>query len=769
MGVMANVSIQEIEAVDDYWGPTFRSIYEGDGHQSLMEQLESRIKSHDKEIERMCSQYYQGFIESIRELLQVRTQSQRLNVEVVEIDADLQQIASGILEKGEALVKARTIEGNIASVIQSIEACLPVLETYSKLLKQVREKRYYPALKTLEQLEGVHLPSVAQHKFCQQMKDSVPKLRESIKDTSMTDLKDFLENIRKFSPRIGEVAMRHTKEQEKRDLSSVISIIKASDSTHVQQNGFLDDDEDVSAQDLIDFSPVYRCSHIYTILGSWNEFEQYYRQQRNQQARLVLQPTQNMHESLEAYKIYLQSVVGFFVIEDHVLNTGGDLVGKAYLDELWTVSQTRMINSLRTHFAYCTDSTLMLNIKNLIILASNTLRTYGYVLTPVNDLLLEMRDHYNEVLMQQWVHIFRNILEKGDFLPMQANNQEEFNEVVAAFPFDYESMEKDEFPRKFPFSTMVPDVYKQVKSFMKSCLRFSEELKLPQSEIDSMVRRASNLLLTRSFSGCLSALFKSPSLALMQVIQILIDTQYLESASQHLDEYVCELTGTPHAPQTPEAMFRVARNDAEKQICDKLRQKLTEFLELENYNWLLVEPAGHASPFVSDMIAFLHSTFKAFSSLPAGVARVACKSACQHVAESMYALLLSDDVKQISMGALQQINLDIIQCEQFAACEPVYGLSEGLLLQYFADIRQLLDLLLSWDWPAYFHDYGKDSPQRRYERVKPLDALCVLDKVREADKRTMFSVLKKSERDKRKLLETVLRQLRQLASVAGNN
>lgn len=102
---------------------------------------------------------------------------------------------------------------------------------------------------------------------------------------------------------------------------------------------------------------------------------------------------------------------------------------------------------------------------------------------------------------------------------------------------------------RFPFSTMVPDVYKQVKSFMKSCLRFSEELKLPQSEIDSMVRRASNLLLTRSFSGCLSALFKSPSLALMQVIQILIDTQYLESASQHLDEYVCELTGTPHAPQ----------------------------------------------------------------------------------------------------------------------------------------------------------------------------------------------------------------------------
>jgi len=35
------------------------------------------------------------------------------------------------------------------------------------------------------------------------------RLRENIKDASMSDLRDFLENIRKYSPKIGEVAMRH--------------------------------------------------------------------------------------------------------------------------------------------------------------------------------------------------------------------------------------------------------------------------------------------------------------------------------------------------------------------------------------------------------------------------------------------------------------------------------------------------------------------------------------------------------------------------------
>ena len=38
--------------------------------------------------------------------------------------------------------------------------------------------------------------------------DNIPKLREEIKDVSMSDLKDFLESIRKHSDKIGETAMK---------------------------------------------------------------------------------------------------------------------------------------------------------------------------------------------------------------------------------------------------------------------------------------------------------------------------------------------------------------------------------------------------------------------------------------------------------------------------------------------------------------------------------------------------------------------------------
>ncbi|XP_011057925.1 PREDICTED: exocyst complex component 6 isoform X2 [Acromyrmex echinatior] len=756
-----DILIQEIEGIDDYLGPTFRAIYDGHEHQKFMEKLDDRIKAHDKDIERMCNHHYQGFNDSVRELLQVRSQAQQLNAEILDLDKCITATSTKVIEKGEELVKARKVESNMAAAVDSLTMCLPVLAAYAKLQKQLKDKRYYPALKTLEQLEHHDLPKVTNYRFSSQITQQIPQLRENIKDASMSDLRDFLENIIKHSPKIGEVAMRHTAEQ----LATEAEIIgRKKKRTYVNQSNEIE--EELSAQDLMDFSPVYRCMHIYTVLREGETFKLYYRQQRKQQAELVLEPPINMHESIVEYQTYLHGIIGFFVVEDHILNTGNGLATRSYLDELWTKALSTIVYALRTYSACCTDATLILKIKNLIMLFNTTLRDYGYSVEQLWDLLQEIRVHYNEVLMQHWVQVFRDILDEDSFLPIQVTTQAEYDKVLNLFPYHDDELQKAEFPKKFPFSDMVPKVYQQVKEFIYACLKFSEDLNFTQTEIDEMICKSTNLLLTRTFSGCLSSLFRKPSLALLQVVQIIINTGYLEKSTKYLEEFVTNITGTPHQGQlscmdVESAMFRVAREDAEKQICDKLKNKLDEFLELENYDWNLTEPQGHASGFITDLIAFLQSTFTCFTNLPDEVAQVACKSACSHIAKAILDILISEDVKQISMGALQQVNLDTIQCEQFAASEPVIGLPEGTLLQYFSQLRQLLDLFMSWDWPTYFHDYGHDSS--KYDLVTPNMAVLLLEKLKESDKKTVFSVLKKSERDKKKLLETVLKQLRQLA------
>ena len=83
-------------------------------------------------------------------------------------------------------MKARRVEKNIAATIESLSNCLPVLQTFSKLSRQMKEKRYHPALKTLEQLEQTYLPRITHHRFAKKMQDQIPKLRSSIKEGMYT-------------------------------------------------------------------------------------------------------------------------------------------------------------------------------------------------------------------------------------------------------------------------------------------------------------------------------------------------------------------------------------------------------------------------------------------------------------------------------------------------------------------------------------------------------------------------------------------------------
>ncbi|KAK3587474.1 hypothetical protein CHS0354_003611 [Potamilus streckersoni] len=781
--------ITEIESSDGPLATTLRAVYENDELEKFMEMLDSRIKNHDREIERMCNYHYQGFIDSVRELLRVSTDAAQLRGEISATDESLQFSCGPLLKKGEELIRNRKIQKNIASAIEKLSLCLPVLEMYGKLQEQMKNKRYYPALKTLEQLEHTYLPRVSTHWFSQTMAEAIPQLRNSIKEASMIDLKDFLENIRKHSARIGEVAMKHAAEQNNMDPSIAKKKIKKKKKAPPPPNPFTgvvevapvdveddleEEEEELSAQDLIDFSPVYRCLHIYTVLGDREEFETYYRKQRRKQARLSLQPPSNMHEAVENYKKYFHDIVGFFVVEDHILSTTQGLVNRVYMDELWETSSSKIVAVLRTNSATCKEGSMMLEIKKLIVLFCHTLKGYGFSVGHLLELLLELRDQYSDILTQQWVLVFNEIFANDNYTPIYMESEDEYIGIITQFPFLDEELRQAPYPKRFPFSEMVPNVYNQVKEYINGCLKFSADLHLSYTEIDDMIRKSTNVLLTRTLSGSVTSLIKRPNLSLLQLIQISINMNYLEKSCIYLEDYISSITGAEtdgvHAARLHgTSMFKDARSEAEDHIYKQLNQKIDEFLELANYDWLLLESKGRASGYLMDLVAFLQSIFMSFTNLPEKVAKTACMSSCKHIATRLKEFLIDNDVRGMTMGSLHQFNLDLIQCEQFAASDPVQGFQDGTLLLAFADLRQLMDLFLNEDWSAYLADYGQ--PKSKYVRVQPHVVINLLEKLNNADKKkgNVFQSLKKNERDKKKLLETVLKQLRGLVNGTTSN
>lgn len=98
---------------------------------------------------------------------------------------------------------------------------------------------------------------------------------------------------------------------------------------------------------------------------------------------------------------------------------------------------------------------------------------------------------------------------------------------------------------------MVPRVYNKVQEFIVECEKFSQDLNLSSEEIDDTVRKATNILLTRTLSGCLSSLIRKPNLSLLQLIQIDINTYHLEETNIHLEKFISEITGGLNIQQGP--------------------------------------------------------------------------------------------------------------------------------------------------------------------------------------------------------------------------
>uniref|UniRef100_A0A672RGR9 Exocyst complex component n=1 Tax=Sinocyclocheilus grahami TaxID=75366 RepID=A0A672RGR9_SINGR len=720
--------LREIESTDtNCIGPTLRSVYDGQEHGLFMDKLEGRIRNHDREIEKMCNHHFQGFVDSITELLKVRGEAQKLKV---------QKEKMRLLTSMDELRQCRLQQRNIATTIDKLTHCLPGTNI-----------RYYPALRTLEQLEESCLPQAGSYRFCGIMSENIPRLRTHIRDVSMSDLKDFLESIRKHSDKIGETAMKQV-------CVRLCVRERCCSSEPVMCLSFIHNVLQIpGAQDLVDFSPVYRCLHIYTVLGARDTFENYYRKQRRKQARLVLQPHSNMHETLEGYRRYFNQIVGFFVVEDHILHATQGLVNRAYVEELWELALSKTIAALRTH-SVCLHTTYIIFMG------------YGFPVNQLFDMLLEMRDQYGEILLKKWNQSFRQILDQDNYSPIPVASREEYQRIAGQFPFQDPELDKMPFPKKLPFSEFVPKVYSQLKEFIYACLKYSEDLHLSSTEIDDMIRKSTNVLLTRTLSHCLQYAIKKKNVGLAELVQIIINTTHLEQSCHYLEEFISNITNVP--PDTINATklygtstFKDARHAAEEEIYTNLNQKIDQFLQLADYDWAAAQGGGQASDYLSDLIAFLCSTFAVFTHLPGKVAQTACMSACKHLSTSLLQLLLEADVRQVSMGALQQFNVDVKECEKFARAGPVPGFQGDTLLLAFIDLRQLLDLFTQWDWSTYLADYGR--PTCKYLRVNPHTALALLEKMKDTSrKNNMFAPFRKNERDKQKLIDTVVKQLRSL-------
>ena len=208
-----------------------------------------------------------------------------------------------------------------------------------------------------------------------------------------------------------------------------------------------------------------------------------------------------------------------------------------------------------------------------------------------------------------------------------------------------------------------------------------------------MIRKSTDLQLTRTLNNSLQNVITRKNIGLTELVQIIINTTHLEKSCKYFEEFTTNITnvlpGTVHATKLYGTMsFKVARHAAEEEIYTTLNQEIDQFLQLAGYDWMTGDLGSKTSDYLVDVIAFLQSTFAVFTHLPGKVTQTACMSACKHLTTSLMQLLLEAEVRQLTLEALQQFNLDVRECEQLARSDPVSGFQEDTLQLAFIDLRQ---------------------------------------------------------------------------------
>ncbi|KAL3318867.1 Exocyst complex component 6B [Cichlidogyrus casuarinus] len=679
--------------------------------------LDARLLKRNVDIEATCNENYDSFAESTKALLKLNSSS-------------------------DSLTECIKSQEDIDKCIHAIQNSLPVLEQYMKVKESIENKRHYHALKSLEYLEKHQFQIVQPFAFCKELVKQVPTIRQAIKDASRSEVTDFLEDIRGRSHHLGQMALQQTATLLGMDINTLSGQTDSNAAEHVQLNGnspikhdvatILNSDslqlelheletlakshgvpsvsdsfqpnEVLSSRSTVEpppnFSAVYRCLHIHTVLNEKRSFELYLCNERKKQIMILMSKSQSQMASERDYTKFFSEIVGFFVVDDHLRHTlpGAQLTYQQHLDEQWNNTCQRLMIFVHQNAKDCDSPDQLIALKNACVLFIKTMCNLGFSTASLSEMVEIVRGNFERLLSAEWSRNFATIVSEDNYTAMTVNSQEDMTEDLLAYPgLRTAEFVNVAFPKTVPYSQMVPQFFVAFRDYADRCILFSKFMDLSWSEVEDNVNRAVNNLLVTSLVKVLTKACNEATKDLLKLIQLSINIGELEQtcvylefhiqshdkwkeykktdevvnprtrawnsmlasvgvASASVEDEVLNFMSAPRSRLQASSFFRDVRSQAENFIYANLNLRVDEFCELASYRGVISDAVdslddinGAADPsepsdYIIDMMSFLKSIFYAFTNLPPRVAHTACTQVCRHINKALLNTILGKNV-----------------------------------------------------------------------------------------------------------------------------
>eukprot|EP00730_Choanoeca_flexa_P020174 TRINITY_DN9864_c0_g1_i1.p1 TRINITY_DN9864_c0_g1~~TRINITY_DN9864_c0_g1_i1.p1 ORF type:complete len:771 (+),score=183.97 TRINITY_DN9864_c0_g1_i1:103-2415(+) len=736
--------LNEIVSSEGSLAPGLRAVYENHhiDKQQFMDKLDGYARRIDEDVEKVCSRNYQGFVDSVQDLLHLKPHADELKHAIGECKDNLKDAGDHLYHHADELHKERRKQRDILAVLEAIAACRPAIALFGQARRQLADKLNYAALKSLQSLEELELLQVSTFAFIQKIRQQIPEIRAEIKEASFDDMRQFLSEVRLRSEALGALTIKETTKK-----------------LQTEESGAEKRQQIAAAE--VDYSGLYRCLHTCHVLGAAADCSSYYKQERQKQAELVLAPVGSM-DSEKTYRQYFHSVAGFFIAEHVVATTTQGLTTRQWLDSLWQQALTSIGKVMHQQLARCSTASMIREVKQLIVDFNTTLNAHSYSVNRLTDVLLQVRSRYQAVLVMAAAEAFKAILAEDNYTQITVEVQSEYDKVVDLYPYPDKVFAELPCPKTFPFSWAVPRVYAEVRQFIDKSYQFLENIGLSSTEVDEMIRQSTNHLLSKVLSAIMTKTVRKQNLAVQQLVLVSLNTTQLETACEVLEEYISNTTkavgNEVHATQLHgKRTFKDARSAAETGILESFQQQIDLFFELAEYDWAPGEHQDEPSDYLVQMLSYLSTMFASLKHMPMEVARVAYFNSCKYIGNRLLSLVSAPEIRKVNMNGIRSFAVDVATCEAYANNNQVVAESDQLFKDVFIHLRELVDVFLNEDWDRFCEPNVR---RQYYPHLKPEIALSWLEKFDDSDKASLFSRTAGENRRKAKQTESIIRRLR---------
>ncbi|KAK9468960.1 exocyst complex subunit Sec15-like-domain-containing protein [Lipomyces arxii] len=751
---------------DDYLellAPVLEDAVNSDHVEFLVNRLAEITAEKEVEVQTLCNENQQEYTKAVKQLAKVKKKSEQMRSAVLNVNQSLQHSGRALVSRRKLLEESQNARKNVDEVTSALNRCLGVLNLTNKIHEMIEQKKYFSALKSLDDLQKNHLQEVDQFQFAQLIRNSVPVIRDTIRNDVMGDLNVWVAGVLEIAPEIGLFAFSVTESKRRKwklhvEESPQLRYYKLNSAVELA----LENDDDIDPLDNksihVELMPFYETMHICTALGVLDKFgEQYALDRVKDRDKLLPQSIVFTDDNVAPLEHLLHTVCGFEIVERATVRMAYQVRTPESVGELWESICQRIEHLIDPVLPTLSNPDTLLRVRTLLGLFIQTMERYDYSVARLNKYMLSLFNSYSAFLKQRFAQEFQQTVLEDDYMPMSVNRPELWERVISIcwYKPDLE-VSHVQFPCTLPFSQVYPLSCAEIRHFVEQHYQFVDEYteQLP-GQVEETLRISLDELLTNVVCKTLCDRLRSNNR--QQIVQIFINLEYFELASHELERMLNEGATVPHAESIvlqAATEFANARKIAEKRVFELVNSAIDDFIDIASYDWETSKVNTQPSSYLIDMVNFLETLVnETLVNLPKSIKSFIYFDAFDHLATSMLELLLGAG-RRITKTALENFNLDVQYLENFIGNVSAGGnehkdrrrfrLTGGTrenpsiikhrseedaynsLLTTFTELRQTIDFILSPDLEEY---NNPEIRMRKYGRVKPHNASVLAEKL----------------------------------------